>query len=555
MKKIFFKRNRQTSKTVLGMLIIGMFGFVQAQEWELAQRMGDFEIDKCLGVVSDSQGNIFVTGLFYSPTMTFGNTTLINAGGSDFYMAKFNSQGEAVFAINLGNDALESGVGIAVDESDNVYVTGYFTGATLEIGSFSLINYDTESSDIFVAKFNNDGEVQWAKSAGSESGDGSNDIAVDQNGYVFVTGYFAGNEMHFESTTLTSFGNMDIFTVRYDADGNEMWAINAGGDGFEQGIGISTDNMGNSYVTGYFSSETATFGFAEISNEGINDIFVVKYDENGIEQWVKGVGGSLYEGGTGITTDSFGNVYLTGYFASTSLDFGNGVQISNQGSQSVFVAKYDTDGAAIWAISSKGIGDYMAERIAVGPNGNSFVVGQFTNSNFGFDDFTFTNKGGDDIFLIQFNNDGQAIWADSMGGSNFDQGKRIYSRLDDLYIGGSFSSNTISLGSITLNNFNAGKDDAFFAKLNVPGLGVTETSVAESIQVYPNPNSGLVYINSNFSKLNRVEVFNVVGQLLYKENPISKSYMIDLRNMQNGVYLLKFCTDKTIQTKKLILRK
>ncbi|MGB6092692.1 MAG: hypothetical protein WBF83_02915, partial [Moheibacter sp.] len=122
-------------------------------------------------------------------------------------------------------------------------------------------------------------------------GDGANRIAVDAEGNSYVTGYYGGNEMFFETITLYTYGAMDIFTVKYDSDGNELWAIKAGGTSYEQGMDIAADEDGNSYVVGYFSSPTVTFRFTDITNSGINDIFVVKYDQNGVEQWVKSIGG------------------------------------------------------------------------------------------------------------------------------------------------------------------------------------------------------------------------------------------------------------------------
>lgn len=456
--------------------------------------------------------------------------------------------------MGIGSSAIEGGMGIDTDAAGNIYVIGYFTGVTLTIGSTTLENKDQggETSDFFIAKFNSDGDFQWAKSGGSVAGDGANRIAVDSAGNSFITGYFGGNEMFFETATLISFGAMDIFTAQYDTDGNEVWAVNAGGADYEQGMDIAADEDGNSYVIGYFSSPTVTFGFTDITNVGINDIYVVKYDGNGVEQWVKSIGGSSYEGGTGIAFAG-GNVFVTGYFASSALDFGDGVQATNNGDQSVFAAGFNSDGTALWAQSSTGSGYYMAENILADDFGQVYIVGEFNNSSFGFDGFTLENKGGDDAFMIQFDGGtGTVTWADSVGGTESESCKAVSSgQLGRVYFAGNFASGSITVDGEELTNVNPGTDDIFVAKLS-NSLGLSEVTPA-SIQIYPNPSNGIFNLKSD-SNIKSVEVLNMTGQLIYGSKVNSNDFEINIQSRPAGVYILKVQTDKGFEIKKVIIR-
>lgn len=295
--------------------------------------------------------------------------------------------------------------------------------------------------------------------------------------------------MFFETITLYTYGAMDIFTVKYDSDGNELWAIKAGGTSYEQGMDIAADEDGNSYVVGYFSSPTVTFGFTDITNSGINDIFVVKYDQNGVEQWVKSIGGDSYEGGTGISSSNLG-VYITGYFASPVLDFGNGIQTTNNGDQSVFAAG--------------------------------------------------------------FNHDGYATWGDSVGGSNAETCKAVSSdQLGRVYFAGNFASDSVTIGGEEFTNGNPGTDDVFVAKQS-NSLGPSEVSHAQ-VAVYPNPSSGVFHLKSD-TQIKSVEVIGMTGQTVFKSIVNSDHFEIKLQNRPAGVYVLKIQTENGVKTQKLIIR-
>lgn len=555
MRKFLFQVETRILRNVLLLISIGLFIKSNAQEWTWAKSLGGTDHDRGIGIAVDNDWNVYSVGTYYSSTISFGATQLVNQGQSDAFLAKFDAMGNPLFAINIGTEELEGAMGVGTDNNNNVYITGYFSGPTLTIGSITLTNHDENgSTDMFVAKFNSDGDLLWAKSAGSSSGDGSNSIAVDGAGNVFITGYFGGAEMFFETTSLVSYGAMDIFTVQYDTDGNEMWAVNAGGTDYEQGMSVATDGNGNSYVTGFFSSTTATFGFMDISNVGINDIFVVKYDHNGVEQWVKAIGGSSYEGGMGVATDQNGDVFITGYFASPELDFGNGVQTTNHGNQSIYVAKYNSDGEAQWANSSYGSGYYMVENIAVKYDGTTYIIGEFTDSDFRFDELYFTNAGQDDIFIIQFNENGEGVWKDSIGGADFETGRGIHvSDTGALYITGSFASSSINIGNFTLTNNAVTKDDVFVAR-RISDLGTQEISTSGTVRVYPNPGTGLFNLKADATKIKSVEVLNMAGQRIFSSKSNSDFMTINLLNKVDGVYILRIQTDKGFETKKLIIK-
>jgi len=201
-------------------------------------------------------------------------------------------------------------------------------------------------------------ELSWIKAAGGTNGDRGRGIAVDSAGNSYVTGYFSGTATFSTSplVQLTSAGSFDVFIAKYDSNGSLVWAKSAGGIGNDQGGGIAVDSTGNSYVTGAFEG-TATFStspLVQLTASG-PDVFIAKYDTDGALVWAKRAGGSGVDESLGIAVDSVGNSYVTGYVSGTAT-FSTSplVQLTSTGSFDVFIAKYDSSGSLVWAKSAGG---------------------------------------------------------------------------------------------------------------------------------------------------------------------------------------------------------
>jgi len=173
-------------------------------------------------IAADASGNFYVVGN-YNGTTVFGNTTLTNTDGNVF-IVKYNSSGAAVWAktVTSNNPALgdDDGHAVAVSPNGDVYVTGYTRDP------------DWFNQDVFIAKYNTSGTLQWMKIAGSDS-DFDNatgySIDVDSNGDTYVTGEFRNNLVFDDGTTLVSNGLDDIFIAKYSSAGSLIWAKNVGG--------------------------------------------------------------------------------------------------------------------------------------------------------------------------------------------------------------------------------------------------------------------------------------------------------------------------------------
>ena len=315
------------------------------KQW--TQQLGSSFTDRGYGISTDSSGNVYVTGHTWGGLD--GNT---NAGSSDLFVVKYDSGGIKQWTQQLGSSSSELVHGISTDSSDNVYVTGYTFGSL--DGS---TNFGTE--DLFVVKYDSGGIKQWTQQLGSSSPDHAHGISTDSSGNVYVTGHTWGG-----LDGNTNAGSSDLFVVKYDSDGIKQWTQQLGTSFDDYAQGIITDPSGNVYVTGY------TWGGLDgNTNVGSDDLFVVKYDSDGIKQWTQQLGTSSPDHAYGISTDSSGNVYVTG---STwgGLD-GN----TNAGSSDLFVVKYDSDGIKQWT-QQLGTYTYDEARgISTDLSGNAYVTG------------------------------------------------------------------------------------------------------------------------------------------------------------------------------------
>lgn len=310
-----------------------------------AKSFGTTGWNEAYDITTDASGNVYLTGHF-SGTINFGNGVITSAGGSDIFIAKYNSSGVIQWIQKAGsNDSnYEYGYGIALDASGNVYIAGSFRG-TADFGGIALSSAGDE--DIFVAKYDNAGVIQWANKYGGVYKDFARDIAVNSANDVLVAGTFSSS-FSYGSTTISPpyVGTSDAFIAKHTSGGAVSWVKRGGGNYADFGNSIATDNAGNAYLSGGFA-DNATFGTINIAANGSYlDAYVAKFDANGTSQWVIKAGGQNDDEAKAILIDANGNGYITGYYKQTPF-FGT-TPIKSFGQKDCFVAKFDNSGAFQW---------------------------------------------------------------------------------------------------------------------------------------------------------------------------------------------------------------
>lgn len=288
-------------------------------EW--AKSPGDTGTGEANAVAVDSLGNVYVTGVF-ADKKVFGGVTLSSktSGAWDIFIAKYLPDGSVAWAKSAGGNGNDHSASITIDKKDNVYLTGNIKDG----GDFSGVTVTTAGGwDAFVAKYHTDGNLEWVKLGGGSNHESGTGISVDVSGNIYVTGLSSG-QSNFGGISLTCTG---MFIASYQQDGNINWVKTPGGISNIWGYGITTDHLANIYLTGYFEG-TKIFDTISITSVGNVDLFVTKYHSDGAVEWVKRAGGYGIDEGYAVACDLSNNVYLTGSIfrwehASGSADFEN----------------------------------------------------------------------------------------------------------------------------------------------------------------------------------------------------------------------------------------
>ena len=390
-----------------------------------AKRIGNSGGDNAKSVGVDTDGNVLIAGDF-SGTVDFdpsdGTANLTSNGQGDIFISKFDPAGNFLWVKGFGGTSADSGIYLAVDRSGNIAVTGIFSNSVdFDPGAGNSTLTSDGDWDIYVSKFDTNGNFLWSKRRGGTGRDIGDGVAFDSVGNIYSSGIFSGTvdfDPGLETSTLTSTGSNDVFVSKFGPSGNYLWAKKFGGSSSDGSTPISVDGAGNIYASGDFTGTVdfdPTDGVLNLTAVGTKDNFISKIDTFGNHVWTRRIGSSGSEA-TGARTaiDSSGNVFYTGDFSGT-VDFDPGVETStltSAGLNDIFTSKLDSSGNFLWA---KRFGSSAADRaqaIAVDIAGNVYSTGYF-NGSADFDPtgdvLNVTSAGGRDVFISKLNSSGSAL--------------------------------------------------------------------------------------------------------------------------------------------------
>ncbi len=269
--------------------------------------------------------------------------------------------GNSYWLVDAGTNSNDFPKGLNLDSSGNIYISGYTF-----IGS---------ANDAFVAKYDNDGALQWARSIGDASTDHDHGWgnAVDSSGNVYVVGF-----------TTEGVSNRAIWLFKYNTSGTLQWQRFLGGTTDDRGYGVDVDSSGNVYIAGW----------------GNNGPLIAKYNSSGTVQWQRTLTGSGNERGYGVAVDSSGNAYFLGRTNS-----------QGQGGNDFLIAKYNTSGTIQWQrILGNADAEFVLTGIALDSSGNPHFIG--------YTEVVVSGNGQYDILVAKYNTSGTLQWQRTLGGTS-----------------------------------------------------------------------------------------------------------------------------------------
>lgn len=451
---------------------------------------------------TDANGNVYSVGKFFNTIDFNPGTGIFNLTAtpgpysiSDIYLSKLDSNGNFVYAKKIGGLGVKDPSGFKVDSNGDIYLSGYFNKETFFSDTVSLIPTVGQDNiyDMFITKWNSNGNLLWAKQIGSGSiMQRSESMVTDSNGNIYLCGNFHETTDFDPSTSGTFFmtphtlGSTDIFVLKLDNDGNFVWAKNMGGSAPNSAKSIALDQSNNLTITGYFSG---TIDF----DPGINNYFLTCPPNSGYNP---------------------------------------------------FLLKLNSNGDFIWAKHL--IGNGYGSSVTINPNGNICITGKFNNTcDFSSGNSTAINStlGGSDIFIAEYTNSGNFNWVKCIGSNQDDIGNSVvadsfgnYFNIGDFY-GNAYINNSLD----TLNLTSQGYQDIMFIKISSSNLS-TDDFNRDDFSLYPNPSKNELYLTVPKAYENSVlAVYSINGQLLINSE-LKNNLNID--DLATGTYIIKITNDK-----------
>jgi len=514
-----------------------------AQGWVARYNGPGNSYDWARAIALDNSGNIYVTGWSWgSGTFVDYATVKYDSSGVEQWVARYNGPGNDYDFANA----------VALDNSDNIYVTGW-SGGSGTLSDYATVKYDSSGVEQWVARYNGPGN----------DCDQANAIALDNSGNVYVTGESWGSGTDY-----------DYATVKYDSSGVEQWVAryNGPGNGYDQAYAIALDNSDNVYVTGGSWGSGTDYDYA-----------TVKYYSSGVEQWVARYNGpgNWWDYANAIALDNSGNIYVTGgsrgsgtyddyatvKYDSSGVeqwvarynspgndgDYANAIALDNSGNiyvtgmsygsytvEDYATVKYDSSGVEQWVARYNGPGNSYdrAHAIALDNSGNVYVTGWSWGSGTDYDYAT-----------VKYDSSGVEQWVERYDGpgNEWDQANAIaLDNSGNIYVTGR------SMGSGTYEDY---------ATIKYLQVGVEEK--VTRLEIYPNPSRYKVdirwQITENIER--NLIIYNATGRLIKEFHITDHSFnrvTWDGRDNSgkkapSGIYFLKFQVGSYKKTKKIIL--
>lgn len=270
---------------------------------------------------------------------------------------------------SYGNADSEYVSDVAVDNQGFIYVVGSFSG-TLSMDGYSVES--AGSTDFYIAKMSPEGNVLWLKSGGSSAIEQANAVAVDASGNVYVVG-LSNNNTAFDGNAFPMRGAKDGFLLKLDTDGNYKYVRTLGCFENDNAFDVAVDGSNNVIVTGYFNYALQVGPLSFYQNaRGGDDTFLLKFDQSGEILWSMTYASSSNDYGRRVACDANNNVYIAGEFKGVLTMGGSNLQSTQD--YNVFLAKFNESGAVQWAVQRGVSGNDSVRALEVTSAGDVFMA-------------------------------------------------------------------------------------------------------------------------------------------------------------------------------------
>lgn len=568
----------------------------QELEWSFATAIGTAN-NSIATLATDSQNNFIIGGILqgagdFDPNA--GTTQLTSSGLKDAYIAKYDEDKNLLWAYTFGGDEDEDIISdIVVDDADNIYIGGFFTG-TVDFdpgaGEQSLTSHPMGvGTSAFVLKLDANGNFLWVKDYGVGNIANSNKImalALDNDRNLIVGGKYYSNgnfPMVFEEgnpdAELNEGDKMAQYVLKINENGEFIWVKRMVAHSIKS---IEVDAANSIYITGEYTTSGVYYNPNDMNPDpnvvetlpvfGQTDIFICKLNESGEYQWSNGMGNAYVDNASKLVVDNNGNVSFIGTFVGEmEVDPSeNSFLLNFDLSINAYIIQYSSGGTLNWAAA---IGDENGKEdvfydITVDSGNNLYIAGFIggpTDMNPGAGDSIVGTNAQYRPVMLKLKGDGEFVYAqyyatNTLSG-NYSHATAISLATDgSVYLGGNFAGLLDSdAGEGEANLTSTGFTDLFVIKLHneVEGgqggtSGITEHVNTLAAVAYPNPGADFVLIKADTTEKFTVRVMNQYGQVISSETSHSNEHTLSTATFAAGIYFIEVAAEGNHQVIKWV---
>ncbi len=524
----FAKKTKYPLVYYLLLCLLPATGF--AQTWAWFQTGGGTGADGASALTAAAENGWYAGGQFEGSSVWAG-TTLTSAGGKDVFLGRLRESGDWQWTRRLGGQFDDDLTTLAADSAGYFYALGSFK-VSLILGPDTL-KATLNSKALYLAKFDPEGQVLWARAIQGSMLINAGDLALTEAGHVVAAGSFRGI-LRAETAELQNNAVSSAFAACFDASGNLLWMKAFGDKATTAGLGLSTAPNGDFFLSGIYTDTLDLDTIRLYANTFDQDIFVSRLNEAGAVLWARRAGGVHDQFHTALESGPDSSLYLTGYFSGV-ISLSDEISISSaNGLPDHFLLKYDFGGTPVWARAFGGPLPDQAEALAVGASGP--VVAGFYQGAASWDGWNLPASGTFSGVVAAFTNEGQTRWAYPLPGTaSVFVNSLSFAHGDLLAIAGSFAGQAQADGSVFTTN---GGFDWLAGRLS-SGLtaAINQVNNPEAIRLYPNPATDLVRIDHPDTPVRAVFIYGMNGQLLRSETGPLDSFQV--AGLLPGIYLIR----------------
>ena len=524
---------------ILISFLINFHSTAQPREFEWASQCGNPSntTDAKTTLAGADNGYFYMAGEFLG-TVQFGNKSLVSAGGTDIWLVKNTPEGAPVWSIRMGGNDDDFVWKIVSDNEDNVTMTGYYYG-TIQIGND--IYTSQGSQDLFIARFDGEGNYLWSYTLGGGMADYIRGLATDSGGNLFLAGHFYDSFI-VGDTTVTAARGSDAFVIKFSPDGQPAWVTTAGGSSSDQASSVTIDSEGNILLAASFYYDI-TFGDTTLHTPNPVGVAIARYFPDG------GLDRVFQLNGTYLTTENLiragleGQFYVAGNF-SEKLFFGNKTFDAGEFNQDIFTAAFGQDMELLWARHGFSAASDQVVGLDTDPYGNVYIAGHYLDT-IRFDQLKLQYTlccGSREIFIVSYSSGGAAVWGEQITGARANLQSIEMIENGKMILSGMFTED-LAFGPHVLSHWEGFRNYASSLETGlITGTPEINNSLA-NIVLSPNPARTKIQIHSAkpLTGMNYT-VFKLNGSVAMEGAMTSNS--IDIQNLAPGLFLLRIWNEQ-----------